>query len=280
MKIRNGLKALLGALLMAPGVHAGAVALDYAPGFVWDRSADWVLGSVEGSTLGNAAPDKKGNPVWRYEWTTGGDLDSANPWYLQQKNLMTWDYWNPPGPPVEQLWSRADNLEPKITQWLLTHSRSETWYSWEYQSVVRWINPAGDGTIVNITGNPRLVWEGHGGSPDVDIDVVLVKKDESEQTVELLYAETLSNPTPGITSSSMYLPMSFSNERFDAGDSVFLTLRSRTAPSPQVSWILLLDDIKITYVTSVPEPTETALLTAGAIAVGAVVRRRRRMYQR
>jgi len=280
MKIRNGIKALLGALLAIPGAQAWAIASDYAPGFVWDRSADWVLGTVEGSTLGNAAPDKKGNPVWRYEWTTGGDLDSANPWYLQQKNLMTWDNWNPPGPPAEQLWSRADNLEPKITQWLLTQSRSATWHSWEYQSVVRWINPVSDGTIVSITGTPRLVWEGFGGSPDVDVEVVLVKKDESDQTVELLYVETIANPTPGAVQSNAYLPMSFMNERFDLGDSLFLTMRAATAPSPEVSWILLLDDLKITYVTAVPEPSETALLAGGLVALGVVVRRGRRMNRR
>src|SRR5688572_22780986 len=89
-------------------------ASDYAPGFRWDRSEDWVPGTVPGSTAGNPAADKNGNPVWFYGYTTGGELGSANPWYAQELSPQVWsDGWltGYPG-----LWARiykgpgADNM--------------------------------------------------------------------------------------------------------------------------------------------------------------------------
>lgn len=270
-------RALLPAALLAVFASLPAAqAADYVPGFVWDRSDDWVAGPQVGWTTGNPAPDKLGNPVWSYEYTSGGPIGSANPWYLAEKHAMIWDHWDPAGPTPEDLWVRADNLEPKINRTTLSNSRSLRWNSWEYQSLVRWINPVGDGTIVDITGSLRVDWAGWGVSPDVDVDVIIGFKDFSSNTLTLLFERTVQNPTPGLPNPPfprVIMPLGIHSLRMDAGDSLLVSLRAKTAPSELDSWIVMYDDVKIRYVTTVPEPAQWSMFAGGLILVGVLARR-------
>jgi len=77
------------ALALMSSLHAFAA--DYSPGYLWDRSTQWMAGSTPGSDVGNPGNDSLGSSVWRYEWTTGGASGSSNAWYLGQKHLMVWD---------------------------------------------------------------------------------------------------------------------------------------------------------------------------------------------
>lgn len=259
---------------------SNVVAAEYASGFVWDRSNDWTPGAAVGSTIGNPGTDMLGNPVWSYEYTSGGALGASNAWFLQPKHLMIWDNWNPPGPAAEQLWVRADNSEPKINQYNLSHSRSLKWNAWDYQSLVRWTNPVGEGTLVNIGGALAVEWGGWGVSPEVDVDVIIARKDSSTNSLELLVAQTISNPKanqPNPPFPRVKIPLSFSNVRMDENDSFLISARAATAPSTLDSWIILYDDAKITYVSTVPEPQSYVSFTVGLGLVAGLLRFRRRV---
>ncbi len=70
---------------------ASAASAQYVAGDIWNRSTDWVDGTVQGSTENNPGPDFAGNAVWYYEHVSGQGFDSQNPWYSQSSELMTWD---------------------------------------------------------------------------------------------------------------------------------------------------------------------------------------------
>lgn len=75
---------------------SSASALEYAPGVVWDRYADWTPGTTPGSSDGNADDDRNGNPTWLYANLQGGG-DSAPP-RLGSKELQTPRSGTTPGP--------------------------------------------------------------------------------------------------------------------------------------------------------------------------------------
>lgn len=258
-----------------------ANAADYAPGFTWDRSVEWSTdGLVVGSTQGNAMPDSQGSPVWSLEWTSGLGLESASPWYEQESHLMIWDLWSPPHAREHYTWVRVNDSEPKITQYGISNSRSLNWGSWDYQAMVRWVNPTGHAISTSIIGRLQLEWGAGSGymiSPDADVDVVMIKYDASADRYVPIFSETIANPEAGkpYPPTTIDVPVSFSDVVFGAGDSLIISLRATTAPSVYDSWVILRDHIKITYVSSVPEPQSGLLFLAGLpflLAAGATRR--------
>lgn len=291
---RPPLRAVLAISMFAAATGADAVA--YLPGFVWDRSTDWTGGVSPGLTAGNPDGDLLGQPVWQYEWTVGLGLAAPKPWYLGPKTLMVWDddWWGAGG---QANWARDylgpgsdNNVNPPISRYTMAHDLSQYKESWDYMPVVRWTNPTGDAALVDIGGALKIEWAGWGVSPDVDVDVILGIKDSSANSFSLLLGTVVSNPTPGLNNPpypSVTIPLSFASVRFDEGDSMLVSLRARSAPFALPNWVVLYDDVRLTYrgiaptviAPSVPEPNEWAMLAIGLVTVGAAVRRRQRISQ-
>jgi hypothetical protein len=70
---------------------------------------------------------------------------------------------------------------PPIDRYTIWHDLSEHTDSYEYASAVDWVNPVGDGAILNMSGSFRFLWEGHftTGSPLAPVEGVLARFDAS-----------------------------------------------------------------------------------------------------
>ncbi len=265
--------------LLCLSAAASAHAVAYESGFTWDRSNDWTPGTVPGSTIGNPDNDSRGNPVWQAAYVSGGGgLASATPWYLQQRTLMVWDdEWWPNGEGSGR-WAKAylgdgvdNNINPPIGRYGMSHDLSPRKAEWESVPVATWINPLEQSALISVGGKFDLLWEGRNGSPDLDIEVAFVKF-AADGSHELLYSAVFENPNPNTYNHPFpQITTNVSIEPFVVrpGDSISFTARAANAPlaSPDDKWILFRDDIKLTYVTAVPEPAAWAMLGAGLFLV-------------
>jgi len=244
-----------GALLAAGGT---------AQAQVWLRSADWVPGAVHGSSTNNPGP-VGGVPTWQYEVAQGGGLGSANPWYEQPTQLMTWDSaWWQTGWSV---WSKGDDFSPPVLPGRLIHNVHPT--TFDDVPIVRWMNPMGNG-LINISGTLTVNWNGVNGlGRPVDVDVVIARYDASSNTTMVLYSATVSKPNPfPSVGDSVLLPISLTNIPIDADDSIIFSHRGQTAVGPLGAWVNLYDAVQI---TPVPAPG-----AAGVLALGGLLAARRR----
>lgn len=260
------------ALVFTSGLAFSATS--YTPGFVWDRSIDWTPGIVPGSSIGNPDDDKLGNATWMSEYVTGGGLGSLNPWYAQPGNLMVWDneWW----PAHFGVWARGyagvgddNNLNPPVTQYGMAHDISSTYGSWGYVPIVKWINPVGDGAILNIFGNADLIWEGTNGGPDLNFEISIARH-HVNGVVDLLYSNSFSNPNPSVVNRpfpKISIPISLDAIRFNSGDQLSFSARLLGGPlnTNDTKWGVFGDDFKLQLVSVVPEPSTWLLMVVGLI---------------
>lgn len=244
-------------------------AQQYAPGYEWNRTANWVAGTTPGSTIGNPQPDGEGAGVWQYEWVEGGGIGSANEWFAQPSHLMVWDdnWWNIGSGGA---WVNSDELNPPIFNNRMTHNLHDT--SSSAIPMVRWINPVGNGTVVDIAGVLNVTWSGHEffGVP-VATDVVIAHNDFSTGITSLLYSDTLLKPSPFPSiGDSVDVPISIRGVVMDEGDSILISLRGQRDFAGDGRWVILEDAISITLI---PAPGAAALLGMGGLIA---LRRRRR----
>ncbi len=208
------------------------------------RMSDWKPGGAQGTTLGNPSPDLQGRLVWSYEWVTGGALYSPNPWYAQASQRLTWDEdWFGSG---QGAWSRADDTNPPIFYNRLTHNIAAS--TWSDIPMVRWLNPAGDETAINLAGTVTVRWSGEGGvgSP-VDVDIVVAKYIASPETWNVLASIRVSKPIPQPSvGDEIVLPLSREGIVLDRGDSIVISHRAVSDSGSTGRWIVLTDDLTFT----------------------------------
>lgn len=263
-----------------------ASAATYAPGFVWQRWSDWTPGAGAGTSLGNADTDSAGSPVWRYGYLTGGGLSSSDPWYSNTMQLAVWDdqWW---GSNVGGVWARtytgpgADNIgaNPPIDRYTMWHDLTTHTDSYEWTSAVDWVNPVGNGAILNMSGSFTFQWFGHfkSASPLSPVEGVLTKYDASSNAFQVLWSGTYSNPAAGAgieTPSSVVVPVTLVGQRFDEGDYLRFTFRGQGDESDTPLWLGFRDGMYMRLVTTVPEPQSYLLMLAGLCVVGALAGRR------
>lgn len=280
-----GLLALLGSI-----IPAASQATNYTPGFEWNRSQDWIPGTIPNSTAGNPSVDKNGNPVWFYGYSSGGELGSENPWYAQKLSPLIWDDdWR--GSTSGGVWARGyngpegDNIDtnPPIAKWAMTHDLSKVTLSAAYVPVVEWQNPVGDGAIINVGGSLLVSWEGiyNENSPAGAVDIAVARMDASAGSAELLYSTTLTNPAeggpllwPDIPPPEIRNTWGVGGLRMDEGDTLRFSLRMRGDEIDPPLWALLDDQsTTITLVSKVPEPEQYILLALGLGVLAARLRR-------
>lgn len=261
-------------------------AASYSPNYVWQRWLDWTPGAVAGSTAGAIDDDLNGGAAWRYGYLSGGAFDSANPWYSQNSQLAVWDdeWW---GSNVGGVWARNyfgpgatnDNANPPIDRYTMWHDVSASTHSYAYTSAIDWLNPVGDGAILNISGKLTFQWFGHfsDDSPLVPIEGVVVKYDASTDSFQTLWSGRVTNPTVGSAFSALStveVPITFVGVRFDEGDYLRFTLRADTPESQVPMWLGMRDGMYMRLVSVVPEPSIASMLLVGLAAVGLRCRRR------
>lgn len=252
-------------------VRAGAVVAIAAgtaqAGQVWQRASNWVPGSTAGTTANNPGP-VNGSPAWQYEYTQGGGLGSANEWFKQPTQLMTWDpAWYATGWGV---WSKGNNQNPPVLPSRLVHNVHPTTFG--DIPVVRWLNPMGAATTIGLNGTMTVNWNGANGlGRPVNVDVVIAKHSAQTNTTSILFSTTVSKPNPfPSVGDSVLLPISLANVAISPGDSILFSHRGQTSVGPLGAWVNLYDNVSI---TAVPAPGAAALLgMAGLLAA----RRKRR----
>ena len=247
-----------------------AATAQYQPGFSWDRSNEWMPGPSAGANIGNPSPDTTGSSVWSYEWVQGGALGSANEWFAQPTTMSVWDPdWF--GINSGGAWVQADNMNPPIFSNRMTHNVHEA--SAASMPLVRWMNPAGNGALVDIVGDLNVIWSGDGyvGEP-VAVDVVIAMADASTGLTTPLLATTVNKPlaTPSILDSET-INVGLSGLTLDDGDSLVFSLRGQSQFQGSGRWVILEDDVQISL-TPIPAPGAAILLGAS----GLVAMRRRR----
>jgi hypothetical protein len=254
---RGGLRACA-----ALAVAAGAAQADV----VWHRASDWVPGTVQGGSTNNPGP-ANGAPAWRYVSAQGGGLGSANPWYAQTGNLMTWDSgWYSTGWGV---WSKGDDLNPPILPGRLVHNVHPT--TWADIPMVQFLNPYAAPTNFDITGTLTVNWNGVNGlGRPVNVDVVIAKHIAATNTTTLLYSNTVSKPNPfPSVGDSVFLPVSLLQVSLAAGDSLIISQRGQNSVGPLGAWVNLYDDLNL---STIPTPAGLSLLGLAGLAAA---RRRR-----
>jgi hypothetical protein len=288
---RRALLASAAMLVLFAGLWypAASVAAQYGILHTWIRAKQWTPGVELGSSEGNPSPDKKGEPVWGY-WVTSGDgLGTELPWYASERTAMVWDSFQHPGKPERLRWARPEADEPAISQYLITHSRTERFGAWPYQAVMSWANPAGDGAMIDLTGTAVLNW-GSQGQYDIDYDaeLAIVKHVLADDSYEVLMATSFARPAEPIDRNKWQLevPIVFRGLRFDAGDELLVSISNPAGEAaPRDAWIGLNDRFKLRLkgyelsswdgraapVSSVPEPHGALLGGAGLVFLMAVV---------
>lgn len=252
--------------LCAPVLIAAAGA-QARPDYV--RSLNWVNGTSQGGTVNNPST-VGGQAVWQYETVQGGGLNSANPWYANQGQLMTWDAgWYTTGWGV---WSKGDNGNPPILASRLVHNVAASAFA--DVPIVRWRNPLGDNTTLDITGSLVVNWNGLNGlgRPD-DVDVVIAKYSSQLNTTVPVYSTTVSkpNPIPSI-GDSVLLPINLHGITLNLGDSIVVSHRGQQGLAPLGAWINMYDGVTF-HAVAAPAPASAALLGMGGLAA---FRRRRK----
>jgi hypothetical protein len=250
----------------------------YVEGFVWDRTADWVPGTIEGSTAGNPCVDAAGNPVWHYQSfrnvPDGAGLGSPNPWYKTQTIVpLVWD-WDSYG----DRWSiSAGNPWPCVADgWMNHHACDYENLLYSDVPLVTWANPAADPIRVSIKSKPGqspaeffVGWRGF-QPPITDVDVAVVHHDVSTSTYNLLYGVTVPKPTDNHSVETVVLdPLEIDDLLIEPGDEILITARAADDPYGP-GFITFADGVEITVV---PEPMTLGLLALGGLVV---IRRRRK----
>lgn len=251
--------------LCAPVLMAVAGA-EARPDYV--RSLNWVNGTAQGGTTNNPST-VNGQPVWQYETVQGDGLNGTNPWFKNTSQLLTWDAgWCQTGWGV---WSKADNNSPPILASRLVHNVAASAYN--DIPIVRWRNPLGDNTTLDLTGSLVVNWNGMNGlgRPD-DVDVVIAKHNAALNTTDAIFSTTVvkPNPNPSI-GDSVLIPISIHSIAMNLGDSIIVTHRGQTALTPLGAWVNLYDGVTF-HAVAAPAPASAALLGMG----GLVAMRRRR----
>lgn len=234
-----------GIILVAAGaICAGAAAADYAPGFVWDRSADWTNGKLEGYAWQNGNPDddKNARAAWSYELVqTGGGLGDPKPWYAEPKSLLVWDAdWFGGGYPV---WAAGNNSNPNIAKTTIVHFIEGNYLG--HAPLVRWINPTGATATVHITGNLKVSWSGQGnlGTP-VQADVAIVQVSPKGQHT-VLFSGTYDDPSPGDNNiGTKTVQVDLPGVVVPDGGSILIGVRGRSAVNGR--WFAMDDNLKVT----------------------------------
>ncbi|MCE5276880.1 MAG: PEP-CTERM sorting domain-containing protein [Planctomycetaceae bacterium] len=237
-------------LVLAAGTAANAA---YSYGYVWDRSADFALAPIT-----NPDNDSQGNAVWRCAYSTGGSFtyQSGAKWYQQTGTALIWDSsWFGGG----AVWARANDKTPVAWGSAMVYA-SQSGVSASYAPLVQWINPAGNGTVVEINGT--LTRSTTVGTSNYDFAAVWY--DAS--------ANTYTAVAPGSVASTLYSTTSIFTFNavtltLDAGDFIQFGIKPH-APAGG-DYITMEDNITITYI---PEPATVVLLSAGTVAM---LRRRR-----
>ena len=200
-----------------------AAAQTYPFGYTWNRETQWVPGPMQGSTIGNPAPDPIGAPVWAYENVpVGGPLGDPLEWFRLRRSSQVWDgsWFNS----HLSAWALADDTNPPIFDNRMTHNLVDGNY--ERVPVVRWLNPTGETGVFDVTGTLTVLWTGDNftGEP-VDVDVIIAKDADTPlagEAVELLWSATVSKPNPGAT----------------VGDTVTLDVELRDVPIDDDGWLM------------------------------------------
>jgi len=190
-----------------------ALADSYTPGFVWNRSADWVPGTVNDATAGNPNNDSKGNPTWYYEQSQGGSLSSANPWYSQPRSSLVWSA------DTQQWRAGTQDQDPSVAQTAMEQADINFTFA---SPVVRWQNPTGQSILANIDFGTDVV-SGRVGSGSYNLELAVVEYRALTNSYDVLWTDSRTAPwnrqvQPG---PSVDLP----DVSIGAGDSILFTMR-------------------------------------------------------
>jgi hypothetical protein len=235
-------------ILAVAGLASGASG-EYRPGFVWQRSADWTPGTVEGCAYarGNPDDDAKGYPVWSAEWVGGGGpLGSGDVWYKHDPKLMVWQ--NMPWGESEPRWLCGMDHGPQVKPNRLDHDLDGPPFDlFDGAPLVRWTNPTQRVADFEIGGPITIIWSGvfDVAFPTV-VDVVIAHVSGETGAIQPLM--TISAAKPNNDTVSEATSFSVPNIAVAVGphDQIIWSIRGRTA-SPTGAWVVLVDhDLKIT----------------------------------
>jgi len=240
----------------------------YTDGFTWDRFTEF-------TTANNNNLDANGNPVWTYEWFTGFGTGAD----YTNTNLMGTVYnWTPPR------WGQGN---VNVSAWDQNTGFRDAYNPSQTVSLLRWTNPTGDGSNIDIDGNLTLFWGGTTGGAGwytsaIDARFVAGIHDVSTDAITLLNDDLITAP---FTGQNHYCGSSFGNcpnvtitldhsVIIDAGDSFFWTVIPLGTASANNRWLTLNDNgMNIGYhipvvAAVVPEPSAFLLLASGLLLLG------------
>jgi hypothetical protein len=202
----------------------------------WQRQADFVPGSVAGTSAGNPTGP------WSYERTptAGSPLGTATPWYVQSTTLLVWDDdWFGGGMPC---WAGGNDIDPPVDQTDLIHEvRTDIF---DAVPIVRWRNPFATTIELDVDGSLSVLYDGTTDAAQIDVDVVIAALDPANADLGALYATTVHKPTADMSRESVDLTVPAASASLAPGSSIVITLRGRTSVSGD-NWMTLTDHLQL-----------------------------------
>ena len=268
-------RALLTSIVLLVIAPASAWA-QYTPGFLWDRSADYTPGTVEGASDGNPNLDSAGSPVWEMGWVGyGGRLGEVDPWYEASITPSVHDA-NWYGGALSA-WCAAPDTGAFIGEFGMQQGLNNS--SGALLPIVRWVNPVSSPVQVDVEGTLQIEWDGFSTAPDTDVDVAIVHE-SAGGTFTPLFVTTFVKPTPGTSiEASPLVPVSVQGVALQPGDAIRISLQTRVQ-GLTADWIDLLDDLTIQIPGAPPVPSLSPIpattLVLGLLAAGILASRSRR----
>jgi hypothetical protein len=253
------------ALVLALGTAAHASGDGF---FLWQRSLDWVPGTVQGGTANNPGPGQGGSTIWSYEYTQGGRLGAPDAWYTQPTTAMKWnESWYNTG---WRVWSKDGAANPPILPERLIHNVHASTVA--DIPLVRWMSPLNIATDLSISGDLVVNWNGMNGvGRPVDVDVVIARQDAQRSATTVLFSTTVAKPNPFESVGDLItIPVNLPQISLNVGDSIIISHRGRHGMEPLGAWVNLYDNLTF---SAIPAPGGLGLLVAGGLVMA---RRRRR----
>ena len=209
----------------------------YPVGFVWQRSANWVLSSSIPSL--SSLNDTQGNAVWNYTCVNGGSLINdagTNKWWMLSRTNLTPGLWG-----ATAVFLNGTKL-PYFNKTYMQMAGNDVTIA----PIAVWKNPAGDGVFIGVSGS--VAWIGPGtGTNTIPVDYVVAKHRVADDSWLVLDSAVFAPVGGAAPANARTYNLS---QPLSAGDEIVWGFKRSANFNNGVGWMDLSDNLSFTLLTA------------------------------